>query len=56
MACHTGQVLYTCRHCPQTFKSNANYHSHRKKMHPDEWQKEHDKRQIGIISKFSKIS
>lgn len=37
MATHTGEVLYTCPHCPKTFNSSANMHSHRKKIHPKEW-------------------
>ncbi|XP_054737683.1 transcription factor grauzone-like [Anastrepha obliqua] len=36
MATHTGEALYTCSFCPQTFKSNANMYSHRKKKHV-EW-------------------
>lgn len=35
---HTGEVLYSCPHCPKTFNSNANMHSHRKKMHPKEFE------------------
>lgn len=38
MTTHTGEVLYTCPHCPKTFNSNANMHAHRKKMHFKEWQ------------------
>ncbi|XP_062538416.1 transcription factor grauzone-like isoform X1 [Armigeres subalbatus] len=36
-AAHTGDVLYHCPHCEKTFNSSANMHSHRKKMHPQEW-------------------
>ncbi|XP_001361867.2 transcription factor grauzone [Drosophila pseudoobscura] len=35
---HTGEVLYTCPHCTQTFNSNANMHAHRKKVHRKEWE------------------
>ncbi|KAH8260976.1 hypothetical protein KR044_001317 [Drosophila immigrans] len=38
MATHTGEVLYKCPHCPKTFNSNANQHSHRKKCHPKEFE------------------
>ncbi|XP_017865891.1 PREDICTED: transcription factor grauzone [Drosophila arizonae] len=38
MATHTGEVLYKCPHCPKTFNSNANKHSHRKKSHPKEFE------------------
>lgn len=37
MATHTGEDLYSCPHCPKTFKVNANMHHHRKKAHPKEW-------------------
>ncbi|XP_036331074.1 transcription factor grauzone-like isoform X1 [Rhagoletis pomonella] len=38
MAMHTGEVLYNCPYCPKTFNSNANMHSHRKKIHPKEFE------------------
>lgn len=38
IATHTGQDLYQCPHCPQTFKVSANMHHHRKKVHPVEWE------------------
>lgn len=38
IATHTGQDLYQCPHCPQTFKVSSNMHHHRKKVHPVEWE------------------
>ncbi|XP_017040935.1 transcription factor grauzone [Drosophila ficusphila] len=38
MATHTGEVLYKCPHCPKTFNSNANQHTHRRKCHPKEFE------------------
>ncbi|KAM7350078.1 uncharacterized protein ACRADG_008758 [Cochliomyia hominivorax] len=38
IATHTGQDLYQCPHCPQTFKIRANMHHHRKKAHPVEFE------------------
>ncbi|KAH8394461.1 hypothetical protein KR222_009599, partial [Zaprionus bogoriensis] len=37
MATHTGIDLYSCQFCGRTFKSHANMHNHKKKMHPNEW-------------------
>ncbi|CAD7013760.1 unnamed protein product [Ceratitis capitata] len=44
MTMHTGEVLYNCPHCPKTFNSNANMHSHRKKVHPKEFEETRKKR------------
>ncbi|XP_023037815.1 transcription factor grauzone [Drosophila willistoni] len=44
MTTHTGEVLYTCPHCTQTFNSNANMHAHRKKMHRKEWEENRQQR------------
>lgn len=38
IATHTGQDLYQCPHCPQTFKVSSNMHHHRKKAHPIEFE------------------
>ncbi|KAH8275682.1 hypothetical protein KR026_012478 [Drosophila bipectinata] len=38
MTMHTGEVLYKCPHCPKTFNSNANQHTHRRKCHPKEFE------------------
>lgn len=52
---HTGDVLYTCPHCPKTFNSRANMHSHRKKKHPKEWEEARIIRGAPL-RKFGKIS
>ncbi|KAM7348117.1 uncharacterized protein ACRADG_007535 [Cochliomyia hominivorax] len=38
IATHTGEDLYQCPHCPQTFKVSSNMHHHRKKAHPVEFE------------------
>lgn len=34
---HTGETLYKCSFCPNTFTSSSNYFSHRKNRHPAEF-------------------
>ncbi|XP_035786797.1 zinc finger protein 28-like [Anopheles albimanus] len=44
MAVHTGESLYQCSFCPQTFNSGANMHAHRKKKHPAELEEQFKQR------------
>uniref|UniRef100_A0A182SUQ4 C2H2-type domain-containing protein n=1 Tax=Anopheles maculatus TaxID=74869 RepID=A0A182SUQ4_9DIPT len=37
-ALHTRMPLYTCEFCDATFNSKANYYSHRKSRHTEEWE------------------
>ena len=37
-ATHTGAILYTCPYCPKTFNSHANMHSHKKRVHREQWE------------------
>ncbi|XP_065367719.1 transcription factor grauzone-like isoform X2 [Calliphora vicina] len=48
MTTHTGEVLYNCPHCPKTFNSNANMHSHRKKVHPKEFEETRKQRKQNV--------
>lgn len=36
-ATHTGEPLYACANCGQTFKSKANMFHHRRRFHRPEW-------------------
>jgi hypothetical protein len=47
-------VLYTCDFCPKTFISNANFASHRKKMHPKEWMEKKVKKEMEAESRTDK--
>lgn len=40
---HTGEVLYTCPNCPQTFFSNANMYKHRQRLHRAAWEADRKK-------------
>ena len=37
LSTHTGEPLYKCPQCTQTFNFSANMHKHRKNAHPKEW-------------------
>lgn len=36
-ATHTGECLYQCSYCSQTFKSSSNKYKHVKAQHPEQW-------------------
>lgn len=38
-ATHTKLDIYFCQHCPASFKFGANYRSHRKNSHPEEYER-----------------
>ncbi|XP_077285552.1 uncharacterized protein LOC143910826 [Arctopsyche grandis] len=52
MAQHTGEHKYSCAYCPKKFVSSGNYHSHRKRMHAEEY--ENDKL-LRLKEQFKKL-
>ncbi|XP_063701483.1 zinc finger protein 93-like [Culicoides brevitarsis] len=36
-AIHTGHPIYVCEYCDAPFKSNGNYYSHKRRLHPVEY-------------------
>lgn len=50
MATHTGIDLYQCQFCTRTFKSHANMHNHKKKMHPNDWVRKYSQPSSSITS------
>lgn len=47
---HTGEDLYTCEYCPKSFKSNANKHKHKKRIHPEEWTRDRSEKGIAVMT------
>lgn len=43
MATHTGEDIYKCMYCSQTFKSSGNMYQHRKKQHKEDILKDRNK-------------
>uniref|UniRef100_A0A1I8JVC9 Uncharacterized protein n=1 Tax=Anopheles merus TaxID=30066 RepID=A0A1I8JVC9_ANOME len=46
-ALHTRKPLYACEFCEATFKSRANYYTHRKTRHRAEWEALREERKLG---------
>lgn len=40
MPSHTGQSIYNCPYCPETYRSHGNFYHHRKRHHFDEWMRD----------------
>ncbi|XP_053685609.1 transcription factor grauzone-like [Sabethes cyaneus] len=56
MATHTGQLLYSCVHCGKEFNSSANLCSHRKKVHPKEWNEYQQEKKISGVKTYSIVN
>ena len=54
MATHTGRTdLYTCTFCPKTFRCSSYMYSHRKNVHPQEYEQI---RNINLVQKSAEIN
>ncbi|XP_058123595.1 zinc finger protein 431-like, partial [Anopheles coustani] len=52
---HTGMPLYVCNFCPETFKFQSHFYTHRKTAHPKEWLEIREKKKEGIQHKIQHL-
>ncbi|XP_061397078.1 transcription factor grauzone-like, partial [Musca vetustissima] len=52
MATHTGQELYRCLYCSETFRYSSSLYTHLKSIHPLEWK---DRKDTRMLYKLMKI-
>lgn len=50
-AIHTGLPNYICEYCDAPFKSNGNYYSHKRRLHPVEYAAQKANRKMNMIRK-----